>query len=240
MTARSAEGVFVTGTDTGIGKTHASVGLLRALNERGCRTAAMKPVASGAQRTAAGLRNEDALALQAAATVAADYEEINPYCFEPPIAPHVAAQRAGVTIDLAHIDRRARALRARADFLLVEGVGGWRVPLGPRLEVGDLAHGLGLPVLLVVGLRLGCINHALLTAAAISREAPGMRGWVANAIDPHYGTAAETVQALTERLGMPPMATLGWQHDAGPSPAATPWRAAVGHLLEGRKLMRLR
>jgi dethiobiotin synthetase len=240
MTERSADGVFVTGTDTGIGKTHASVGLLRALKERGCRTAAMKPVASGAQRTAAGLRNDDALALQAAATVAADYEEINPYCFEPPIAPHVAAHRAGVTIDLAHILGRARALCARADFVLVEGVGGWRVPLGPRLEVGDLARGLGLPVLLVVGLRLGCINHALLTAAAISREAPGMRGWVANAIDPHYETAAETVQALTERLGMPPMATLGWQHDPGPSPAAAPWRAAVGHLLEGRKFTPLR
>lgn len=240
MSGRSAEGVFLTGTDTGIGKTHACVGLLRALNELGCRTAAMKPVASGAQRTPAGLRNEDALALQAAATVAADYGEINPYCFEPPIAPHVAAQRAGVTIDLAHIERGARALSARADFVVVEGVGGWRVPLGPRLEVGDLARGLGLPVLLVVGLRLGCINHALLTAAAIGREAPGMRGWVANVIDPHYETAAETVQALTERLGMPPVATLAWQHDPGSSPAAAPWRAAVGHLLAEQKLMPVR
>jgi len=236
MNGRGVDGLFVTGTDTGIGKTHAGVGLLGALNERGCRTVAMKPVASGARRTASGLRNDDALALQAAATVAAEYEEINPYCFEPPIAPHVAAQRAGVTIDLAHIVCLAHALRARADFVLVEGVGGWRVPLGARLEVGDLARGLGLPVLLVVGLRLGCINHALLAAAAISREGPGLLGWVANAIDPCYGTTAETVQALTERLGMPPMATLGWQHEPGSSPATAPWRTAVGHLVAGQKL----
>ncbi|MCC6715089.1 MAG: dethiobiotin synthase [Gammaproteobacteria bacterium] len=228
-----ADGVFVTGTDTGIGKTYASVGLLRALGELGCRTAAMKPVASGAQRTPAGWRNDDALALQAAATVAAKYEEINPYCFEPPVAPHVAAHRAGVTVDLEHIDSRARGLRARADFLLVEGVGGWRVPLGPHLEVGDLARRLGLPVLLVVGLRLGCINHALLTAAAIGRETPGMLAWVANGIDPHYRTTGETLQALTELLGMPPLATLAWQDVQASSPAPMPWRAAAGQLLQG-------
>ncbi|MCG3201372.1 MAG: ATP-dependent dethiobiotin synthetase BioD 1 [Gammaproteobacteria bacterium] len=236
MNGRRADGVFVTGTDTGIGKTYASVGLLRALSGLGCRTAAMKPVASGAQRTPAGLRNDDALALQAAAAVAATYEEINPYCFEPPIAPHIAAPRAGVTIDLDHIDSRARRLRARADFILVEGVGGWRVPLGPHLEVGDLAGRLGLPVLLVVGLRLGCISHALLTAAAISQQAPGMLGWVANGIDPHYGTAAETVQALTERLGMPPLAALAWEDLRGSSVAPMPWRAAAERLLRELKI----
>lgn len=231
MSSPRAEGLFVTGTDTGIGKTHASVGLLRALSELGCRTAAMKPVASGARRTAAGLRNDDALALQAAATVAAAYEEVNPYCFEPAIAPHIAARRAGVEIDLGHIESRARGLCARADFMLVEGVGGWRVPLAPQLEVADLARRLRLPVLMVVGLRLGCISHALLTAAAIRQEARGMLGWVANAIDPEYGTAAETIGALTERLGMPPMATLPAQRGQAGMPAPAPWRAAAGQLL---------
>jgi dethiobiotin synthetase len=227
---RGTAGIFVTGTDTGIGKTYASVGLLGALRELGCRTAAMKPVATGAARSAAGLRNDDALALQAAATVAAAYGEVNPYCFEPPIAPHIAAAKAGVTVELGVITGGAERLLGGADLLLVEGVGGWRVPLGPALEVGDLARRLQLPVMLVVGLRLGCINHTLLTAAAIRHDGPGLYGWVANGIDPHYSTSAETVQALTDQLGMPPMATLPWCIARSSPAAATAFRAAARRL----------
>jgi dethiobiotin synthetase len=206
------------------------VALLGALRELGCRTVAMKPVASGSARTHEGLRNVDALALQAAATVEVSYGHVNPYCFEPPIAPHIAAEQAGVAVEIGVIERCAERLLGVADLLLVEGVGGWRVPLGPALEVGDLARHLQLPVLLVVGLRLGCINHALLSAAAIRQDGPGLYGWVANGIDPLYSTTAETVQALADRIGVPPMATLAWHGARSSPPASTAFRAAAKHL----------
>ena len=162
--------MFVTGTDTGVGKTLVASGLLHGLTRRGLRTAGMKPVATGCVRTAEGLRNDDALCLARNASTTADYAEINPYAFEPAIAPHLAATAAGVRMDLDRIAHAFNGLARRADRIVVEGVGGWRVPINDRDDVADLAVRLGLPVVLVVGVRLGCLNHARLTAAAIAQS----------------------------------------------------------------------
>lgn len=173
-------GLFVTGTDTEIGKTIVSAGLVAALVASGRRVAAMKPVASGAEPTPEGLRNEDALHLIEASNVEAVYDEVNPFCFQPPIAPHLAAREAGRAIDPGRIADAAAALAARSDALVVEGVGGWQVPLAEGFGVPDLARRLGLPVVLVVGLRLGCINHARLSAESIRAAGCRLAGWVGN------------------------------------------------------------
>ncbi len=174
------KGFFVTGTDTEIGKTVVAAGVVHALAAQGRKVAAMKPVASGAEQTDAGLRNEDALHLIAAANVEAGYPEVNPYCFEPPIAPHLAAEEAGIRIRSEVIMDAAAVLAARADSLVVEGVGGWQVPLAPGFGIPDLARKLEMPVLLVVGLRLGCINHARLSAESILASGCKLVGWVGN------------------------------------------------------------
>ena len=150
------DGYFVTGTDTGVGKTRVAVALVHALRAQGLRVAVMKPVAAGA---APGALNEDVAALMQAANVAADLRDVNPYCFEPAIAPHVAAEQAGVRIDLDVIAAAFTRLAAHADAVVVEGAGGWRVPLNDTEDMADLAARLGLPVVLVVGLRLGCLNQ---------------------------------------------------------------------------------
>jgi dethiobiotin synthetase len=204
------EGVFVTGTDTGVGKTWVSTGLVRLLRGAGGRVAAMKPVATGCERTAAGLRNDDALLLQGAASQATDYELVNPYAFEPPIAPSIAAARAGVRIEPARIVACARALAASADCLVVEGVGGWRVPLDARHRVSDMARWLGYPVILVVGLRLGCINHARLSAEGITGDGLPFAGWIANAIDRNYAEAAETIELLCREIPAPLLGATPW------------------------------
>lgn len=203
-------GVFVTGTDTEVGKTHVSEALLWALRGRGLRAAAMKPVASGASAGPHGLRNEDAQRLRAAAGSPARYELVNPYCFAPPIAPHLAAAEAGQRIEIGRILDCAIGLAADSEFLLVEGVGGWRVPLNDSADVSTLAAALELPVLLVVGLRLGCISHALLTAEAIRADGQTLAGWVGNCIDPHFSRLAPTIETLTARLGTPPLATFAY------------------------------
>lgn len=176
----SLRGLFVTGTDTEIGKTVVAAGAVHVLEMGGRRVAAMKPVASGAEQTDAGLRNDDALHLIAAANAEAGYAEVNPYCFEPPIAPHLAAGEAGIRIQPEVILDSAAALAARADALVVEGVGGWQVPLAPGFGIPDLARRLDLPVLLVVGLRLGCINHARLSVESILASGCSLAGWVGN------------------------------------------------------------
>lgn len=209
------DGVFVTGTDTEIGKTFFSVQLVKALRARGRRVAVMKPVASGAQRVAGRLRNEDALALLAAAGTDQPYETCNPFCYAPPIAPHVAAAQAGERIDTQRIVNQARALAAGADFLVVEGVGGWRVPLDDNEDVAALAARLQLPVILVVGLRLGCINHALLSADAICHDGVPFAGWVANRIDPAARNVEAMIDTLRRRIAAPLLAELG--HGAGRS-----------------------
>jgi dethiobiotin synthetase len=172
------------------------------------RVAVAKPVASGAKRTAQGLRNDDALELAVAANLAVtathDYQRINPFCFEPPIAPHIAAAEAGVTIDVAALAARIRANAAENDWLVVEGAGGWRVPLDATRDFSDLAIALDLPIVLVVGLRLGCINHALLSAESIAASGLKLTGWIANGIDPAMARATENIATLTARLGAAP------------------------------------
>ena len=197
-------GVFVTGTDTGIGKTWVSVGLLHGLRRQGLRAAGMKPVASGCDRAADGSWvNADALALRAASSGDPPYDAINPYALADPIAPEFAAERQGVAIELAVIRDGYRRLAASADWVVVEGVGGWRVPLSSVLTTAELVAALDLPVVLVVGLRLGCINHALLTAEALAADGVHCAGWVANRVDALYNTTAETLATLSARLAMP-------------------------------------
>lgn len=216
------KGVFVTGTDTGIGKTRVSVALLHALGRAGARTVAMKPVASGATQTAGGMRNEDALALHSAASLERPYELVNPYCFAPPIAPHLAAREAGVEISLERIRSSYDLLCRDADAIVVEGVGGWQVPLSEILELPDLVLELELPVLLVVGLRLGCLNHALLTARALEADGVSVLGWVANAVDPAFERPEANLATLQAALGMPLLGRLAHapEADAAVSAAA--------------------
>lgn len=198
----SARRILVTGTDTGVGKTHVCLALIGALRAAGLRVAAMKPVASGCRPTPAGLRNDDAERLRRACVPAPPYDDVNPFAFADPIAPHIAARRAGVAVTTGPILAAAARLAAAQDVLVVEGVGGWRVPLAPGLELADLAAALDARVLLVVGLRLGCINHALLTAASIEGRAP-LLGWIANAVDPGYGEVAETIECLRAAIPAP-------------------------------------
>lgn len=221
-------GCFVTGTDTGIGKTRAAVALLHACAARGRRVAGMKPVASGCTATAEGLRNDDALALRAASAGVPDYALVNPYAYAPPIAPHIAAQATGRAIDFGVIEACAHRLAAAtaAEGLVVEGVGGWRVPLGPDGDVAALAVRLGLPVVLVVGLRLGCINHARLSAEAIVATGAPYAGWIANRIDPDMLCAGDSLAALREALPGPCLGTLPWM----PAPRPQALAAALDPL----------
>jgi len=196
-------GYFITGTDTGVGKTVITLGLMQWLQDRGHRVAGMKPVASGCERGEHGLRNADALLLQQQATVMLPYEQVNPYAFEPAIAPHLAAAGAGIGIEADTIVAGCRALQGAADRVCVEGVGGWLVPLNERETVADLAVRLGLEVVLVVGIRLGCLNHALLTARAIESTGLTLAGWVANRLPPPADFAQENIAALEARLTAP-------------------------------------
>ncbi|MBU1265876.1 MAG: dethiobiotin synthase [Thiobacillus sp.] len=196
----SARGLFVTGTDTGVGKTRVAVALIHALRAQGLRVAAMKPVAAG---HAPGELNEDVAALMLATNAAVDLRDVNPYAFAAPVAPHIGAQLAGVRIELDVIAAAYLRLAATADVVVVEGAGGWRVPLNERDDMADLAQRLGLPVILVVGLRLGCLNHALLTAESIAHRQLPWAGWVGNHVDPAMACQAENVAALHARLPGP-------------------------------------
>lgn len=201
-------GFFITGTDTGVGKTWVTLGLLNALAAVGYHMAAMKPVASGVIETPEGLGNEDALLLQQQASVTLAYNVVNPYLFVPPIAPHLAAQRAGRRIEIAHIKNLFDEIAAQADCVVVEGAGGWCVPLNEHETIADLAVALGLPVVLVVGMRLGCLNHALLTCESIARYGVSLAGWVANTITPEFAELEENIAALSERISAPLLGVL--------------------------------
>lgn len=196
----SARGLFVTGTDTGVGKTRVAVALIHALRAHGLRVAAMKPVSAG---SAAGELNEDVVSLLQAANVDADVREVNPYAFVEPVAPHIAAALAGVRIDLDVIGGAYARLAARADVVVVEGAGGWRVPLNECEDMADLAQRLDLPVVLVVGLRLGCLNHAALTAESIVHRRLRWAGWVGNHAESTMQQAAQNVAALHRLLPGP-------------------------------------
>jgi len=204
-----SRGYFLTGTDTEVGKTLIAAALLRAAAAQGLRALGMKPVAAGGA--------EDVDALVAASNVQAPREAVNPYLLREPLSPHLAARRDGVAIDLEVIARRFNELRGLADFLVVEGAGGFRVPLTDTLDGTDLAARLGLPVVLVVGLRLGCLNHALLTAEAIRARGLPLAGWVANQVDAQMACVEENVGTLRARLAAP---LLGFvPHQAKPDAA---------------------
>lgn len=203
-------GVFVAGTDTGIGKTHASCALLGALRARDLRAVGMKPVASGCHETPAGLRNEDAEALIAMSDPAPAYADCNPFAFAAPIAPHLAARDRGVDIDLARARGAYARLARTTDRIVVEGVGGWAVPFSESLMQSDLVRALDLPVILVVGLRLGCLNHALLSARAIEADGCTLVGWIANRIDPAMQRADDNLASLRARIGAPLLGVLDY------------------------------
>lgn len=199
----TAQGFFITGTDTGVGKTWFTLALMRAFQNCGLVTGGMKPVASGCEETPAGLRNADALLIQGEASIMSEYATINPYAFKPPIAPHIAAARAGVTIELDRIAGACRALAGQHDVVIVEGVGGWRVPLNSHQTLADLVRALSLPVIMVVGLRLGCINHALLTAETILSDGLNLAGWAASHITLSYSEPDRTIHTLAESIPAP-------------------------------------
>jgi len=228
----NAKGVFVTGTDTGVGKTVVAAGLIRGLVAQGLRVAGMKPIASGSESTPDGLRNEDALVLIAASNVAAPYERVNPYCFEPPISPHIAADEAGIRVDLAQIRRDFEALAEISDWVVAEGAGGWLAPIGPATGIRELALTLHLPVIMVVGLRLGCINHALLTKLAIEAHGAQFAGWIANTLDPAMARRTENLETLIRLIGAPPLALVPTLPPEAPplmlATAAADLRAALG------------
>ena len=211
-------GVFVTGTDTGIGKTLSSCTLLHALRARGLRVVGMKPLASGCEATPEGLRNEDALALQAASDPRPAYEDVNPFALPEPLAPEIAAREAGIAVDLAPMLAAHARLAAQADAVVVEGVGGWAAPLTPTLMQADLVRALDIPVVLVVGLRLGCLNHAILSARAIAEDGCRLAGWIGSGIDPDMLRIDENRELLAGRLPAPCLGWLPWQ--PAPDPAA--------------------
>ncbi|MGN6112782.1 MAG: dethiobiotin synthase [Luteimonas sp.] len=211
-------GFFVTGTDTGIGKTLSSCTLLHALRERGLRAVGMKPLASGCEATPDGLRNEDALALQAASDPRPAYDDVNPYALPAPLAPEIAAREAGIAVELAPMLAAHARLAAQADAVVVEGVGGWAAPMAPALMQADLVRALDLPVVLVVGLRLGCLNHAILSARAIAADGCRLAGWIGSGVDPAMLRIDENRALLAARLPAPCLGWLPWQ--AGPDPAA--------------------
>ncbi len=208
------KGIFITGTDTGIGKTHFTIACIQALQSAGCRVAAMKPVASGAERINGRLCNEDALRIIEALDHDVDYELINPYCFRPPVSPHIAAAEVGVEIDVSKIKNRCQLLSENTDYTLVEGVGGWLAPLSDSLTVADLASALALPVIMVVAIRLGCLNHAMLTAQSINRSGLELAGWVANCVEPEADAVERQIDYLSRRLSVSPIARIGWQSPA--------------------------
>lgn len=200
---------FITGTDTGVGKTQVTAALLLAAQAYGLRSLGVKPVAAGCVRANGQLVNEDALLLQRCSNLSPDYAAVNPVALEPAIAPHIAAERAGIVLRAAALADQVRAQEAsEADMLLVEGAGGWLVPLNETETMADLAAALGYPVILVVGMRLGCINHALLTAQAIRASGLALAGWVANSVKAEMDFLAENVRTLEQRLPAPRMGTL--------------------------------
>jgi len=198
---------FITGTDTEVGKTWYTLALIQHLKNQGLRVAGMKPIASGCEATQAGLRNSDAEQILKTSGLDVPYDWVNPYAFAPPIAPHIAAAQVGQTIELETIISQYQQLAAQAEALVIEGVGGWRVPINRTQSLKDIVLALKVPVILVVGLRLGCINHALLSAETIIRDGCTLAGWIANPIDPDFDAQA-SIETLKERLEVPLLAEM--------------------------------
>lgn len=205
---RAARGVYVTGTDTGVGKTLASAALLHALRARGANAVGMKPVASGCVATADGWRNDDALALQAASAPMPAYADVNPYALPAATAPQLAARDVGVAVSLDTLVAAHARLTTLAPMVVVEGVGGWMAPLADGLEQADLVRALGLPVVLVVGLRLGCLSHARLSARAIAADGCTLAGWIGSGVDPAFDRVGDYLALLRDALQVPCLGVL--------------------------------
>lgn len=201
--------LFVTGTDTDVGKTVVACGLLAAAREQGLRTVAIKPIAAGCEPGEQGLTNSDALQLQAAATHQLSYQQVNPIALEPAIAPHIAAQEADLRLSASRLVGYCRGVSLLpVDMVLIEGAGGWRVPINPRETLADVARELNCAVIVVVGMRLGCLNHALLTVEAIRRDGLQIAGWVANILDPDMPRLEENIDTLKQRIAEPCLGTV--------------------------------
>jgi len=194
-------GFFITGTDTGVGKTWVALALMHALQAQGLQVLGMKPVASGCSWIDGELRNEDALLLQRQASRMLPYAQVNPYAYSLPVAPDIAARQDNFPVNIDHIVAQCRVLEASADSVVVEGIGGWAVPLGESVKVADMALRLELPVILVVGLRLGCINHALLTWDAMARSGVTVAGWIASECERSFAYSDETLATLGREMG---------------------------------------
>lgn len=209
-------GIFITGTDTEIGKTYVSCLLMRSLIEEGYRVAGMKPVASGATLQDGILKNEDALSLMAASNIETEYQTVNSYVFEPAISPHLAAAKAGIEIDCKNIKINFDKLVNQSDVVIVEGVGGWYAPLTMQTTVADMAKELNIPIIIVVGLRLGCLNHALLTLQAIKQTGLTISGWVANHVSENFLSADENIETLKHFFNdIPLIANIPYQSASG-------------------------
>jgi dethiobiotin synthetase len=200
-----------------VGKTLVSQGLITAFITKGYKTAAMKPIASGCYETQHGLRNDDALKLQQSANMKLGYEQINPYAFLPPISPNIAARQVAAVIDLKLIDQAYREIARQSDVVIVEGVGGWSVPISDTQTTADLVDALKLPVILVVGMRLGCLNHALLTYDAILRSGLKLSAWVANCIDPEMEFVHENIDTLKGFLNIPFLGMIPYLNEEDPA-----------------------
>jgi dethiobiotin synthetase len=223
---------FVTGTDTDVGKTLAACAMLRAAAAAGHSTVGMKPLAAGGVQTAEGLRNEDALQLHAASTLQLSYDEINPVCMPEPASPHIAAELAQRKVRVERLAGFCHGvLSMRANLTLLEGAGGWRVPLNEREFMSDLAKQLKLPVILVVGMRLGCLNHALLTGEAIVRDGLRVAGWIANRVTPHMEHYERNRDTLQDWFNVPLLGEIPWLDGTDHAAQAARY-IALDHLLQ--------
>lgn len=201
-----AHGFFIAGTDTGIGKTYIATSLLRLLKQKGFSTIALKPLACGGVATPDGLRNEDAVILSEMATQQLSYSQINPIAFAEPIAPHIAAEHMHVRLTAGGLyEACCNVITSDVDYIIVEGCGGWEVPLNHKETLADFAYLLGYPIILVVGMRLGCLNHFILTIKSIQNKKMNLAGWVANCIDAEMPALSENIQTLTQYFEKPPL-----------------------------------
>ena len=206
-----AQGYFITGTDTDVGKTLVSLALLQALKNQGHRVAGMKPISAGCKLANNELCNDDAIKLQHRSSIKIPYKTVNPYAFEPPVAPHLAAKNLGISIEIDNIVSSYRTIAAQVDRVIVEGAGGWLVPLDERRTMADIVDALALPVILVVGLRLGCLNHALLTVENIKMRGAILGGWVVNVIDASMSFKQQNIDTLKQRIDSPLLGIIPYQ-----------------------------
>ena len=230
----SVRGFFITGTDTGVGKTLFAVALTRALAAHGLKVAVMKPVAAGTVKSPDGEFNDDALELLAASNVKATYEDVNPWLLKTPASPHLAARADGVEIRHERIATAFGRLRSASELVLVEGAGGWLAPISATETMADVAEKLALPVILVVGMRLGCLNHALLTRDAVRARGMRLEGWVANKLVTEMPLVNANIETLSERFGMPPLAVIPAGTTMGTDPRSLPpsaWAVEAGKRL---------